>query len=466
MRPSRLINSESFRLAAAFAGLFLALAGVLTVAVLWIVDRTQMTALHRANRADIATIQNGYRDEGLDEAIEVVRQVVGSERTAEIHPPLAYILLETADAGKLAGNVPAFEPREGDLSLPTPERVQPPDRPVPEGAGIWERGEILGYGSYIAPGLYVFVGRSTRPIADTRRAILEAFLWIAGGAVTLACLGGLWLGVRFLRRVDSITVTCEAIVAGRFDQRIPARESGDEWDRLSRAINEMLNRISTLLENLRQVSSDVAHDLRTPLTRLRSRLEQARLNFRTAQEFDGAIAQAIEDTDQLLAIFSALLRISQIESGSRLSTLSQLSLSDLLARMYQLYQPVAEDHRHELHAEIQPNIAVLGDQELLTQLFSNLLENAIQHTPTGSRIRVGVTGSATPVAFVSDDGPGIPQNERDKVLRRFYQVSHSRERGGHGLGLALVDAIASLHKATLTLDDAGPGLRVRVQFPA
>ena len=326
-------------------------------------------------------------------------------------------------------------------------------------------GEILGRGTYIAPGVYVFVGRSTHQVLATRHSILKAFVWIAVGAISLACLGGAWYGTQFLRRVDSITRTCEAIIAGRFNERIPARESGNEWDRLARAINEMLNRISILLENLRQVSSDVAHDLRTPLTRLRTRLEEARLSSSTMQDYDAAVTRAIEDTDQLLALFSALLRISQIESGSRLASLAPLSLSDLLGQVHQLYQPVAEDHEHELSAEILENVKVLGDAELLTQMFSNLVENAIRHTPPRTRIRIGLTASAgAAVAFVSDNGPGIPEAEHAKVLRRFYQLSHSRSAGGHGLGLALVAAIANLHKATLSLTNENPGLRVSVQF--
>jgi signal transduction histidine kinase len=464
LHPTRLIKSESFRLALAFAGLFLALAGALIGTVLWIVDRTQVTALQSTNDADIVTVVNGFRDEGRDEAVEVVRQMVGSPRRQDAAEPAAYILLQDDSTGMLAGNLPAFEPRVGDLRLPLPDTQRPGRHPEARSKAA-HRAEILGRGAYIAPGLYVFVGRSTHQLLATRSLIVGAFLWIAAGALALACLGGILLGTKFLRRVDSITTTCEAIVAGRFNERIPIRAGGNEWDRLGRAINDMLNRISALLENLRQVSSDVAHDLRTPLTRLRTRLEQARLKSLTTQDYDAAVARAIEDTDQLLALFAALLRLSQIESGSRLGSLSRLSLSDLLRHVYQLYLPVAEDHGHELLAEIEDAVSVLGDVELLTQMFSNLVENAIRHTPAGTRIRIGLSKSIAAVAFISDNGPGISDQEHVKVLRRFYQLSHSRSTGGHGLGLALVAAIASLHKATLLLANAEPGLRVSVQFP-
>ncbi len=465
MQASRLIRSESFRLAAAFAGLFLALTGGLLVAVLWIVDRTQTSALRSANEADIATIENGFRDEGRDEAVEVVRQIMGSQRQLGDHPPAAFILLQDDAGRRLAGNLASVTPRIGLLRLAIPDSVVTPGRQRPGAREISPPGEILGRGLYIAPGTYAFVGRSTQQIIATRRSILDAFLWIAGAAVALACLGGVLLGSRFLRRVDSITSTCEAIVAGRFDERIAAREGGNEWDRLALAINKMLNRISILLDSLRQVSSDVAHDLRTPLTRLRARLEETRLKSSSMQEYEMAVGRAIEDIDQLLALFSALLRISQIESGSRLASLAPVSLSELLRQVHQLYLPVAEDHAHELAAEIADQVIVLGDAELLTQMFSNLIENAIRHTPARTCIRIDLTTTAgAALASVSDNGPGIPKAEYGKVLRRFYQLSHSRTAGGHGLGLALVAAIASLHRATLSLSDERPGLRISTQF--
>jgi signal transduction histidine kinase len=284
-------------------------------------------------------------------------------------------------------------------------------------------------------------------------------------AIVFGILGGTILRARFMRRVDAITGTCEGIIAGRFNERIPLRGRGDEWDRLASAINEMLNRISALLDNLRQVSSDVAHDLRTPLTRLRNRLDDARLGAVTVVDYSTAVARAIDDTDQLLAMFSALLRISQIEAGTRMTAFVPLSLTALLESIYEMYRPVAEDHQQILEANIQQGVQVRGDGELLTQMFSNLIENAIRHTPARTSIRVALQRSkGSIIASVSDNGPGIPPQERDKVLRRFYRLSSSRSAPGHGLGLALVAAIAQLHQATLVLKDAEPGLCVHAKF--
>lgn len=446
MLPVRLIRSESFRLATAFAALFLTLTGVLLLAVIWIFDHTQMAALRKANDADIATIANGYAAEGSPEAVEVVRQITERPPHAAPRPPLAYILLQEDAAGKLAGNLPGFPPREGPVQMP-----------------LTGGDQIVGRGSYIAPGVYVFVGRSTHAFRENRRLILEAFLWVALGAVVLGCGGGLIVGIQSLRRVDAVTRTCEAIIAGRFSERIPVSAAGNEWDGLASAINRMLTRIEALLEGMRQVSSDVAHDLRTPLARLRSRLEEARLKSQSVAEFDAAVASAIGDTDQLLALFSALLRLSQIEAGASTRSLTPLSLSELLERVHAVYLPVAEDQRDGFHRSIAPGVFIQGDAELLMQLFSNLVENAIRHTPAGTSIRMSLTASP-PTVTIEDDGPGIPEGEREAVFRRFYQLSGARSSGGHGLGLSLVAAIADRHRASIALADAQPGLKVTVRF--
>src|SRR5258708_36279152 len=225
-----------------------------------------------------------------------------------------------------------------------------------------------------------------------------------------------------MRRIDAITRTCQSIIAGRFADRIPLRGSGDELDTLSVAINNMLDRISTLLDILRQVSSDVAHDLRTPLTHLRNRLEEARQKSVTADDYAAVISHAIDDTDHLLVIFSALLRISQIESGSRLAAFSALSLTDLLERICEMYGPVAEDEDHVLLHDIQKDVRIPGDGERLMQMFSHLIANASRHTRARTRIliRLSASGDTVP-ASIEDDGPRIPAAEHDKVFRRFYR---------------------------------------------
>ena len=443
MAQTRIFKAESFRLAALFALVFLTLTAVLIGTVLWIVAGTEREMLIAANESDISTVMNGLRGEGLGEAIEVVQQRLGTAGApAQRHhfPPETYMVIQDSGGKVLAGN------------LPYVQCDQPPQL-------------LLGRCARLTDTVTVYVGRDTAAMNVTRERILRAFGWVALGTCAFSILGGLFLGRRFMAQVDAITQTCERVIAGNLNERIPLRGRGDEWDRLARAINEMLDRISALLENLQQVSSDVAHDLRTPLTRLRHRLETAREKSTGIADYSAAISHALEDTDQLLSMFSALLRISQIEAGTRVQTFSPVALTGLLERMYQLFAPVAEDCGRELARELQGGLAIRGDEELLTQLFSNLIENALRHTPAGTKIRLRLAAAnGEIVATVIDDGPGVPPEDYAKVTRRFYRGSSSRTSDGHGLGLSLVAAIAQLHGARLLLADAAPGLHVAVAF--
>lgn len=458
LRPIRIFKAESFRLAALFAFLFLTLTGALLGTVLWIVEGAERNTLVTANATDTATVINGFRAEGIEEAIEVVRQRLEAPAIASKHNqhlrPEAYLVVERSTGEVLAGNLPFVRCAPGMLRIT-----------LPPASGDHHARHVLGHCTELEPGLGVFVGRDTASMSATSERILHAFGWVALGTCGFAVLGGLLLGRRFMARVDAITQTCERVISGRLNERIPVRGRGDEWDRLARAINEMLDRISMLLENLKQVSSDVAHDLRTPLTRLRNRLEDARGKPAYPKDHSAVISRAIEDTDQILAMFSAVLRISQVEAGTRAQSFATVGLSDLLERVCELYVPVAEDSRHSFSRNLSSGVYIRGDEELLTQLFINLIENAIRHTPPGTTIALTLETSGNEVLVsVSDDGPGVPADDRDKVLRRFYRGSASRSSEGHGLGLSLVAAIAQLHGAKLELRDAQPGLRVDLTF--
>ncbi|MGC1457731.1 MAG: HAMP domain-containing sensor histidine kinase [Steroidobacteraceae bacterium] len=457
MRPIRIFKAESFRFAALFALVFLTLTGVLIGTVLWIVSGTERDTLIEANESDIATVANGLHSEGIAEAIEVVQQRLGPPTAATFtrhFRPDTYMVIEDTRGQVLAGNLPFVNctARPFMLALPVPGGHHHPQM-------------VLGRCAPLTAATQLFVGRDTFTMDATRERILHAFAWVALGTCAFAILAGLFLGRRFMAQVDAITQTCERVISGKLNERIPVRGRGDEWDRLARAINEMLDRISSLLENLQQVSSDVAHDLRTPLTRLRNRLEAAREKSTGVVDYSAAITSALEDTDKLLSMFSALLRISQIEAGTRVHSFAPVGLSAVLERLCQLYLPVAEDCGHSLTRELEPNLTIRGDAELLTQLFSNLIENALRHTPAGTHIRLiaaAVNGDC--VASVVDDGPGVAPEDLGKVTRRFYRGSSSRSTEGHGLGLSLVAAIAQLHGARLQLADARPGLRADLLF--
>jgi signal transduction histidine kinase len=283
----------------------------------------------------------------------------------------------------------------------------------------------------------------------------------------LALVGGLTVSRGFLRRADVFVKTCRAIMSGNLTSRIPVRGTQDELDRLSETINAMLDRIATLMGNLSQVTNDIAHDLRTPVTHLRHRLERARSQAVTVEDYDQALEAAIAASDDILALFAALLRIAQVEGGARRAAFAPLDLAQLLVHLGDLFAPVADDAGHRLHLALDGPARILGDRELLTQLFSNLIENAILHTPAGTHVTIslGRDGNEA-VAVVSDDGPGVPPEEHQKLFQRFYRREASRTQPGYGLGLALVSAIADLHGARMTINPQGAsGLRVALHIP-
>jgi signal transduction histidine kinase len=325
---------------------------------------------------------------------------------------------------------------------------------------------VLGEGSFLPDGSYLFVGEQMERLVRTRTRILLSIGWIIGATVLLAIAGGVILSAAFLRRIDAITRTCRAVVAGRFEERIPVHSSQAQLDRLSATINEMLDRIATLLESLRQVSTDIAHDLRTPLTRLRQRLEAARAGPVGAHQYEQVVERALEDCDGILALFSALLRISQIESSMRWPNFSRVDVPALLHQTAECFAPVAEDAQQTLTTDLCAPFAVLGDRALLLQMFSNLVENAIRHAGSGAAIRIDcrVSGGEALVR-IGDTGPGIPAGERDKVFGRLYRLERSRSTPGNGVGLALVAAIVKLHHYSIALTDAEPGVCVNIYIP-
>ncbi len=471
MRHSRLLHTESFRLAAGFALLFIGFALALMGVAYWIVDRMQTAELMDALDADIAAINSGFAQEGLPEAAEVVNQLLAPTSASSPGGARLFIGLQDRAGNPLAGNLSSAVLPSGVQQRPSgvQQRRLSELRPaasarLPAGLG----GEVfLAHGVTLPDGSHLLVARSLRPILEARYHIVRGFSWTAAVAVALAVGAGIAFGFRFMRRIDAISTTCHAIVEGRFGDRIPLRGNDDELDRLAQSINRMLDRIEALLENLRQVSSDIAHDLRTPLTRLHQRLERAQRESRSLEEYSAAVTRALADSDELLSLFTALLRIAQIEAGTRAAKFGEVSLSHLGRHVFDMYYAVAQDMGHTLTQCLQPDVVVHGDQELLVQLMVNLIENALRHTPAGTRIELRV-GEARGRALltVSDTGPGIPSGERDKVLRRFYRLADSRTTPGHGLGLSLVSAIAALHGATLSLSDNAPGLLVALELGA
>ena len=441
----RFLRTEGFRLSAFYAGLFALSIVILGIFVLLISDQALRDQIVDFSDADIAAIRDGYASEGVHEAREVVSQLMAGPVSSDF-----YLLQQ--DGKPIQGNLPAVVPRVGAFQLAATPATN--------------NREILGVGAFLAPGLYVFSGRDMTRLRNVQTHILHVMLGLFAAAMLLAIAGGTLVSWTFLRRTDAMARACRDIMDGDLKLRIPVRGTNDQLDRLAGSINQMLSRISALMENLSQVSNDIAHDLRTPVTHLRHRLERARADSTTVEEYAEALDTAIAKADEILGLFTALLRIAQIEGGERRAAFALLDLGELLEQMRDLFEPVAEEAAHHLKLDAAKGVIVRGDRQLLTQLFSNLIENAVVHTPQGTHIALSLKSHAgCAVAKVSDDGPGVPSEEHERLFRRLYRREASRSQPGYGLGLSLVAAIAELHSAPIRIikDDA-PGVTVEISF--
>jgi signal transduction histidine kinase len=449
---NRLFRTESFRLTAIFVALIAGAMLILMVLIYATVHQALRADLLDAARSDLASIQKGYDAEGASEAQEVIEQLLFKAGTSK------FFVLQTANGHKLTGNLPPMPTKVGTQIFPVPKLL------LEDSASANEH-VVLGMGAMLAPTVYAFAGRDLYLAQETEEQILRTFGWVLAATLLLALLGGIILSQSFLGRMDAITRTCQAIMAGRLSQRIPERGTRDEFDQLVRTINSMLDRISALMENIQQISGDIAHDLRTPLTRLRHKLELARSEATDVEQYALAMEYAIEESDRILMTFSSLLRIGQIESGANAPPFEPIDLSALLKELAEIYQPVAEDAHHTLRSNIEPNITASGERNLLSQVFVNLIENAITHTPSDTKIVVGLKKVDDQIiAWVDDSGLGIPASEHKRVFRRFYRLEPSRSIPGSGLGLSLVAAIVRFHGAQIELTDNQPGLRVSIIF--
>ncbi|SDH50347.1 sensor histidine kinase [Roseospirillum parvum] len=326
-------------------------------------------------------------------------------------------------------------------------------------------------------GLRLLVGRDMSEVVSFKAVIETSMLWAIGLTVMLGALGGLLMSRNAVRRIDQINRTVRTIFKGDLSQRVPITGAGDEYDQLSENLNAMLGRIDKLVRAMREVTDNIAHDLRSPLNRLRSRLEVTLLSDQAGREdYQTTLEGAIADTDSILSTFNALLSIARIEGESSRASFVEVDLTRLMDDVCEMYQPVAEDAGQDLawyslsakgDGAEPPPPRVMGEPPLIGQALANMLDNAIKHGPSGSRIAVTVRAEGSAVRLsVADGGPGIPPEARDSVLERFVRLEASRHTPGTGLGLSLVAAVAERHGAQLELDDNRPGLVITLAFPS
>lgn len=444
----RLLETSSFRLtlfyAAVCCGSFLVLFGVVYLSSAVFMNR-QIDTTVAGEVAELRTAGAGH---------DLVRSTtIVAEFTAR-SPDFVY-LLQAPGGEKLAGNFPPILPPVLGLH----------DRPQPDANGDDPSEVVRGQGVILDDGAYLFVGRSTRELHEMKGLIEHAFESSFAATILIALGGGALVSRGVLRRVESMSLASREIMAGDLRQRLAVRGSHDEFDHLAVSLNAMLDRMQSLMEGLRQISSDIAHELRTPLTRMRQRVELATRKATDADALRAALDSTLRDVDSVLETFTALLRIAQIEAAADRSAFASVDLTEALGTVAELYLPMAEEKGQSIIQDIAPGLIVDGNRELLIQLFANLVENAIRHTPAGASIEIRTILQPGSVDIViADNGDGIPPKMRTRVFTRFVRLEKSRTTPGSGLGLSLAAAIAALHHSEIRLSDNAPGVRATVNL--
>lgn len=450
MNDRGLLRSAGFRFGAVY-GLLLAFSATALALFLWwatagLLDRQTEAAIN----ADAQSLAERWADGGLPGLVVTIE-----DRLAQNIDDDAIYLLADPHMKRIAGNLtgwPAGVTASGPLY----------ELPILR-AGIKSLANVQRY--ELPGGFHLLIGRDVQVRSQLRKMLTDALLWAVGVVLLLATIGALVIRNLFRRTLANISATSVAIASGDFAQRVKLSGRGDEFDQIAEVINDMLDRIGRLMDGVRQVSNAIAHDLRTPITRARTRLEDAALHAETADDLRAAIERATQDLDGIVGVFQALLRIAEIEAGSRRSSFARFDLVPLLAEVADLYGALAEERGISLRLETPAALPAYGDKAMIQQAIANLVDNAVKFSPDGGVVQLTASASAMVFVSVADQGPGIPLDERDRATDRFYRGETARSTPGSGLGLSLVLAVAQLHGGNLRLEDNRPGLRAILALP-
>jgi len=446
-----LARSAGVRFSLIYAGLFgisaLALAAFLWWSTAGLLDRQTDDAIN----SDRQGLAERYAEGGIPALVDTIDQRL----SGNVDDDAIYLLVDP-NFHRVAGNLEAW-PRSVTMDVDWTElRV--------ERAGIRSLARVHNFD--LPDGFHLLIGRDVEARAQLRHLIADAMLWAAGIAVVLGTVGAWAVRGLFRATIADVSAAAVAVSAGDLTRRVRVAGFGDEFDLLAEAINDMLDRIERLMDGVRQVSNAIAHDLRTPITRARARLEDAAGHARTAADLQAAIERAQGDLDGVVAVFEALLRIAEIEAGARRSAFAPLDLAPLLRDLADLYEAAAEARGQRLMPDIPAALPAFGDRDMIQQAVANLLDNALKFAPSGSQVRLeaGLGGDGVRIA-VADAGPGIPEPDLARATERFFRGEAARNTPGSGLGLALVQAVANLHGGVLCLEDNHPGLRAVLRLP-
>lgn len=449
MRHVSLFRSSGFRVAMTFCALFL-VASVIAGATAYSVIREELVKRHERVLGEefdyLVSTYGGGNIENLKLTIEGHARVSSNRDSV--------FLLQDASGNKLAGNI---------------ERV--PDRPLKRQEAATVLGMEADYTYFVKQGkignYHLTTATSAEDISELEEIMLLGAAWAAAVLLAVSLAGGMFLARSMERRIARIQDGLERVSEGDFSARIPISARGDDIDTLTGMMNTAIERLGASVEGIRQIGNDISHDLKSPLARLRITIEQAAENQARGIPVAQELEEATAETDRIIATFDALLRIAQLETGARKARFAPTDLVEVATSITDFYQSSFEDAGMELNTDLPAGVPpISGDKELLFQLIANLLENALRHCAPGARVACAIALQDEAVILsVSDNGSGIPANERENVLRRLYRLEKSRTTPGSGLGLSMVKAIADLHGARLSLEDNEPGLRIVVRFP-
>jgi hypothetical protein len=451
----KLLKTSTFRLAALYLLLFAVSVAALLAYVYWNTAVLLERQTDATIRAEIQALADQYRLRGLTGIIDTVQRR-SREETGSIY------LLTDAVGARIAGNIDRLpaEAVSGQEWIEFPLDVKRRDAS--------ERHMVRAFHTDLAGDYELVVGRDVEALRQFAAIIRRTLFGALAMALVLGLGGGLLMSRDFLRRVDAITDASRNIMGGNMQGRMPVSGSDDELDRLAQSLNEMLDRIERLMAGMQEVSSNVAHDLKTPLTRIKARVEGA-LRAGKSAGYREALEKTVEDSDRLLQTFNSLLSIVRAEAGQSRGGLAPIDARSILADVAELYEPMAEEQGGALTITAPEGLEILADRQLLSQAVSNLVDNALKYgAAEGAAPQIAITGAIEGddvVITVADRGPGIAEADRSRVIERFVRLDASRSRPGNGLGLSLVAGVMKLHGGRLVLEDNEPGLRAKLMLP-
>jgi signal transduction histidine kinase len=451
MRRHRIIGTISFRLSALYLGLFFLSFIIVGFTVYLLSQHMLEQQMRNGVEWEISDLADEYKEGGLKDLKDEIegKSRVPAEHTYEYG-------IQDRDGNVIAGNIGQFMSVQGWQIVTVQHKA----------ARNGKFTELLSVKALRLDDKYwLGVGFDTAYLKNAEDAVIASFSWGTLLLLVLGGAGGYYLSRNFLKKIEGITQSTQAIIGGDLKHRLTVSQNRDELDNLALLLNRMMDEIGKLIENVQQVSNDIAHDLRTPISRLKNRLEDAAQKDLSPAQYKERIAGAIEELDGILGTFTALLRIAQIESGSRRSSFKKVDFSQLVHSVADALIPVAEEKGKALETAIDAHVVLTGDGELLTQMVFNLVENAIIHSAEKAAITLGLHDTGKQIELtIADTGPGVPAEMREKIFQRFYRMERSRTTPGNGLGLSIVAAIAELHQARIEVDDNKPGLKITVSF--